>query len=219
SPGLDLHGQLARAGAHEIAGHTDEVGHVEVGEAGIEVPQNVRARVNLDRIRVIEEVREARLAVMWKRHESPGDADRPGRPELLRWGGVPRGVKGARPLRDRDSRAERVHAALAQRLELFLAASDQLARASRGLALPAFRHPARHGHAYRDPANRNASMNGSMSPSITASTLPISTFVRWSLISWYGANTYERIWLPNAISFLSPVSCSSSVFRFWSAIW
>ena len=38
--------------------------------------------------------------------------------------------------------------------------------------------------AYFRPANRNASMNGSMSPSITASTLPISTLVRWSLISW-----------------------------------
>ena len=39
---------------------------------------------------------------------------------------------------------------------------------------------------------------------MTASTLPISSPVRWSLMIWYGWNVYVRIWLPNAISFFSP---------------
>jgi hypothetical protein len=61
-------------------------------------------------------------------------------------------------------------------------------------------------------------MNASISPSITASTLPISRFVRWSLMRCSGWNVYVRIWLPKAISFLVPVSSAMSSFCFFSAI-
>ena len=46
-------------------------------------------------------------------------------------------------------------------------------------------------------------MNASMSPSMTAWMLPVSTPVRRSFTIWYGCTTYDRIWLPQAISFKS----------------
>src|ERR1700691_109114 len=55
-------------------------------------------------------------------------------------------------------------------------------------------------------------MNSSIAPSSTAPVLPTSTPVRWSLTIWYGCRTYERIWLPQAISFLSLLNFSSSSF-------
>src|SRR5262245_1056842 len=94
---------------------------------------------------------------------------------------------------DREARAVRIYAGLAERAKLLVASPDQLVPRDGRLAVRSLR-PARltwadgrgggHGLPYRRPWNRNASMNGSMSPSITASTLPISTFVRWSLMSW-----------------------------------
>ena len=68
-----------------------------------------------------------------------------------------------------------------------MAAADELVPADRrpaGRLACDSRWLARHDRSYLRPVKRNASMNGSMSPSMTASTLPISTFVRWSLISW-----------------------------------
>src|SRR5207245_1278409 len=57
------------------------------------------------------------------------------------------------------------------------------------------------GHAALLPKRfRYASMNGSRSPSITFCTSPTLSSVRWSLTIVYGWNTYERIWLPQAIS-------------------
>ena len=38
-PGLDLDGELARARAHEVAGHADEVRHVQVGEPRVGSPR------------------------------------------------------------------------------------------------------------------------------------------------------------------------------------
>ena len=40
---------------------------------------------------------------------------------------------------------------------------------------------------------RYALINGSMSPSSTASTFPVSSFVLWSFTIVYGCMTYERI--------------------------
>ena len=51
---------------------------------------------------------------------------------------------------------------------------------------------------------RYASMNGWMCPSITACTFDVCSSVRWSFTIVYGWNTYERIWLPHAISPFSP---------------
>src|SRR5881394_839361 len=61
-------------------------------------------------------------------------------------------------------------------------------------------------------------MNGSKSPSSTRSTSPTSNLVRKSLIIWYGCITYERIWLPNEISFLVSSRLSVSACRFCSSI-
>src|SRR6185369_5274293 len=61
-------------------------------------------------------------------------------------------------------------------------------------------------------------MRSSRSPSRTRLTSPTSCFVRWSFTSWYGWRTYERIWLPNAMSFLAFSTASSFAFCFWSSM-
>ena len=148
------------------------------------VSENVGPRVELDRAGLVEDVGEAGLAVVPDRHDAPGHADRPGAPELLLRGRVPPRVQRPRPVRHREAGAERVDAGGAEGLELLVTPADELVPGNGRPALHRTRRLVGHRPSYRRPANRIASMNGSMSPSITASTLPISTFVRWSLMSW-----------------------------------
>ena len=100
-PGLDLDGELARAGAHQVPGHPDEVRHVQVREARVALAEDVGAGVELDRARLVEEVGEAGLAVVADRHDAPGDADRSrareARPPARRPSGRGAGPPSARP--------------------------------------------------------------------------------------------------------------------------
>ena len=61
--------------------------------------------------------------------------------------------------------------------------------------------------------NKDAAMKPSRSPSSTRSTSPTSKFVRWSLMSRYGARTYERICDPNPISIFVPARSASFAWR------
>ena len=133
-PRLHLDGQLPRARPHEVAGHADEVRHVQLGEAGVGVSEDVGARVELDRARLVEEVGEAGLAVVADRHDAPGDADRARRPKLVLGRGIPASMEGARPVRHRKARAERVHARVAEGAELFVTPANELVPRKRRLA-------------------------------------------------------------------------------------
>ncbi len=95
-PGLHLDGELAGAGAHQVPGHPDEVRHVQLREPGVPLAEDVGARVELDRAGLVEEVREAGLAVMADGHDTSGDADRPRRREARPPARCPSG-RGAGP--------------------------------------------------------------------------------------------------------------------------
>src|SRR5437879_4546543 len=120
-----------------------------------------------------------RLPVVAPGHVSAGEADGAQRGQL----GLgrllqPRGEL-ARPVRDRVAAAERIDATAAKRLQLLLALADQVVRVALAFLLA---------HALPRAHSRYALMNSSRSPSITASTLPISTPVRWSLMRCSGWN-------------------------------
>src|SRR6185295_19594794 len=92
----------------------------------------------------------------------------------------------ARPVGHGEAAAEGIEPAGAERVQLGVAAPDELVGVGRGSG----RRSGGLGHphstfAEAPPARtpeRKARMKGSMSPSITASTLPTSTTVRWSLM-------------------------------------
>ena len=176
---LHAHRQLAGARAEHSSGDADEIADVELAEAREVVTELVGARVELDAAGAVHEVREGRLAVVAHGHHSAGEADGAQRGQL----GLgrllqPRGEL-ARPVRDRVAAAERIDATAAKRLQLLLALADQVIRVALAFLLA---------HALPRAHSRYALMNSSRSPSITASTLPISTPVRWSLMRCSGWN-------------------------------
>ncbi len=183
---LDRHRELAGAGAEELAGDAHEVPHVEVHERGVGGPQHVGAGVELDLPGLIPQHREAALAVVAHRHHPTGQGHRPRALQHGLVGVLEARLQGAGPVGDREARAERVDPARPPRLQFFPPPAHELVR--RG------RRSGRCRHGGRDQvwdagraAVRKARMNGSSPPSITASTLPTSTPVRWSLMIWYGA--------------------------------
>src|SRR5437773_1328670 len=179
-----LHGQreLARARAEHPARDADEITDVEVAEEREVVAELVGARVELQPAGPVHEVREGRLAVVAHGHQAPGQAHG-AEGFQLGVGGLfqPRG-EVARRVRDRVAPAEGIDAASAQRLQFLLTLADQVVGVARLLAhwWPPW------GYAFPRAQSRYALMNSSMAPSMTASTLPISTPVRWSLMRCSG---------------------------------
>src|SRR4030095_4308425 len=149
------------------------------------VAQLIGPRVELQAAGLVHQVGEARLAMVTQRHQPPGPAHRPHRFELLVGSSGEALVQRAGPVADRVASAEGVETAPAQRLELVVALAGLL-----GVVAPP---DVAHACWLRDH-KRYALMKSSMSPSITASTLPISTPVRWSLIRCSGWNVEVRIW-------------------------
>ena len=185
---LHRHRELAGAGAHELAGDADEIPHVEVPEEGKALAEGVRAGIELQGPRPVAQVGEARLAVVAEGDDAAGEAHLPGALELVLARVLPARGDVARPVGNGKAPAEGIHAPRPQGLELLVPPPDQLVGVGGGTGRRRRRH-----HASAFPAEapgrapvRKARMKGSMSPSITASTLPISTPVRWSLMIWYG---------------------------------
>ena len=126
----------------------------------------VQLEVELEAPGRVGQVREGRLAVRPEGHEAAGDGHR--RPLA---GGRQRGQRLGRRVRAREPVGERLHAAAAQLGQLV---------APRQLHEGALRRLLAH-RAVRPNRLRYASMNGSMSPSITRCTSPTLSSVRWSL--------------------------------------
>src|SRR5262249_27676550 len=152
---------------------------------GVFLAEAVGARVELDAAGLIHEMREARLAVMADRHDAPGETHRPEALQLLVAGVAQALGEIARPLAHRIAAAERVDPAPAQIVELRPPQPDQLVVVRARRRVGPFAACGIVAHASRPRAqSRNALMNGSRSQSMTPSTLPTSSPVRWSLISW-----------------------------------
>jgi len=170
-----LHGQreLTRPRAEHAAGDADEIADVQIAERCEVVAQLVGAGVQLDAARAVHEMRECRLAVITHGDEPPGEAHGT---EGLQLGVArlvqPRGELTG-PVRDGIAAPERIKTTTAQRFELFLTLAHEVVRVAVG-------------HAFPRAASRYALMNSSRSPSMTASTLPTSTPVRWSLMRCSG---------------------------------
>ena len=169
-------GHLARARAKQRARHADDVADVEQLERAVRVvAQLVLAEVELDAADVVGEMRERRLAVRatprsGPRPRPPG----PSRPRVAveRASASAARVRAVEAVRERrDARAPRARASFSRR-----AALDEVRAPRRSRALPP------RAHAALPPIRfRYASMNGSMSPSITFCTSGIFSSVRWSL--------------------------------------
>src|SRR5262249_37664994 len=143
----------------------DEVADIEIAEQRKFVSELVGARVELDAARAIHQMRERGLAVVAHGDESTRQADGPhglqlGVGSLLQTPG-----ELTRPLRHRVAAAERIDPSATKRLELVVPLAHDVVR----VALA---------HAFPRAHSRYALMNSSRSPSMTASTLPISTPVR-----------------------------------------
>src|SRR2546426_3475822 len=127
---------------------------------------------------------------MAKGHDPARDAEGSRGLQLVLARSVEAAVEDSRPVGDGVAAAEGVDSLRAKPRELLLSAADQLVRGRRASSRVAGRvgtvgqrvvGPRR---SHFSGWNRNASMNGSISPSMTASTFPISRLVRWSLMSW-----------------------------------
>ena len=142
------------------------------------VAQHVLLEVQLNATAVVGEVRERRLAVRAPRDDPAGDAHRLAfllpvrRMQRDRLGRAMRAVERVRERRD-AARDERVELLAPRALD-----EVQLVGSRRALPRSARRAPSRY-----------ASMNGSMSPSITFCTSGIFSSVRWSLTIVYGWKT------------------------------
>ncbi len=109
---------------------------------------------------------------MAKRDDTAGHPHEPEGLQLVFAAAAQAPLQLARPVAHREAGAEGVETAHPERLQLVAALAQEQWQLS----------PA---HASRPRAQRRyALINGSRSPSITASTLPTSTPVRWSLIIW-----------------------------------
>jgi hypothetical protein len=173
--GERLHGdgQLAGPRPEHVAGDPDEIPDVERGEERILVAELIGAGVELDPTRHVHQVREARLAVMPHRDDATRHADRAHRLQFVVTDAGGALAQRPRPVGHGIAAAERVDPARAQRLQFRPTLPDQL-------VVVAGR---RHDWPARMPCSSDALMNASMSPSMTASTLPISSPVRWSFTS------------------------------------
>src|SRR2546425_1430174 len=119
--------QLAGPRPEHLAGDADEVAAIEVGEPGVVLAELVRPRVELDPARVVHQVREARLAVMAQGDDATGQAHGAEPPELrLARVAEPVGER-ARPVGHRKAAAERIDPRGAQRRELRVPRTDQVA--------------------------------------------------------------------------------------------
>src|SRR5262249_46340436 len=170
---LHLDGELPGARPKQLAGAADEVADVEGRERRELFAELVGACVELDAATHVLQVGKAGLPVMADGDEPAGDAHGSRRLQL----GVGRLLQTLAqtpgPGSDWIRSAERVDPARAEAFELRQALTDQLVavveRAHAGVPLAVI---------------REARMNASMSPSMTLSTLPTSTPVRWSFTSW-----------------------------------
>jgi len=174
----DANGDLARARAHERAAHADDVTDVEEVEAReCLLSQLVLSEVQLDATTAIGEMGERRLAVATPRDQSSSDAHRCAAVVLTlreRLGRSRRGVCTVVAVR------ERRHASAYQRVELIPPRLLNEVQLVGHAGSPVFTPPV---------SLRNASMNGSIPPSITFCTSGILSSVRWSLTIVYGWNT------------------------------
>src|SRR5206468_3505331 len=165
-----LHGdrQLSRPRAEHLAVHSDEVAGVELDEPRVLVAEAVGARVELDPAGLVHEMREARLAVVANRHDAAGEAHRPEALQLFVVRVTEPLGEVASPLRHRVAAAERIEAPAAQRVELLATQADQLVVVAHA--------------SWPRAQSRYALMKASRSPSMTASTLPTSSPVRWCVM-------------------------------------
>ena len=151
---LDAHGHLAGARAEQRPRHADDVAEVEMLDDRITiVAERVLPEVQLDAPRLIGEVRERRLAVRAPRHDATGDPHRPG------------------PRRPRGSAAN-ASLALCVRANPYANGATPSAASASSFSRRARMHEVELlAHAAASPPAPNrlryASMNGSMSPSIT----------------------------------------------------
>ncbi len=135
--------------------------------------QLITFEIELDLTRRILEMRERGLPVRPQRHQSPSE-------------GIPRLVILAAVRRQRCLRRRAAIEAIGERRDATL---DEL------LQLLAARGLDKSGHyaALFPKRFRNASMNGSRSPSMTLCTSLTFSSVRWSFTIVYGWKTYDRI--------------------------
>ena len=177
-----LHGRhanrdLARARAHERPRHADDVADVvQIELRTALVAQLVLAEVELDAPTAVGEMRERRLAMPAPRDERPA-------------------TRTVARLRAADERRHRLVASCVRSKPY--ANGGTPAATSVELLAPRLLHEVQLvGHAALPVVTdtppdclRNASMNGSMPPSITFWTSGIFSSVRWSLTMVYGWNT------------------------------
>src|SRR5207247_1226763 len=137
----------------------------------------VRPRVELDLTRVVHQVSEAGFAVVTKGDDASGQAHGTEGVQLrLARVAEPVGERAC-PVGHREAAPEWIDPRTAQRRELLVPRTDQVV----GVVWIHELHrlaPAPRAH------KRYARISPSRSPSITPSTLPISSTVRWSLMSW-----------------------------------
>ena len=162
---IDADRHLAGPRAEERPLDADHVADVDQRRERVpRVPELVLPEVELDAAALVPEVREGRLAVRAPRHRPARDAD--GRP-LLEPPQQRREV--GRPVAPVERVRERWDPRRFERLELLATSAEHevefVAHRASSVELPAL---------------RNASMNGSMSPSMTFCTSGILSSVRWS---------------------------------------
>ena len=177
---LDGHGELTRPRAEGLAGHADEVPDVEGAEERKVVAKLVGPGVELDPPGMVHQLGEARLAVVSLGDDAPGQAHRTERLQLVLAGGGQGLGQRPCPVGHGIASPEGVHPAIAEGLQLRVPLLDLLVLGKLAHARP-FDH------------RRYALIRSSRSPSMTPSTLPTSSPVRWSLTSWYGWKVYDRI--------------------------
>src|SRR4029450_6448533 len=118
---LHRHRQLAGPGAHELAGHSHEVAHVEVAEKREALAEGIAPRVELNGPGAVTEVRETRLTVVTERDDAPGQAYRPRALELVLARAAEARGEVPRPVRHGEPGTERIDPPRAQGRQLLVA--------------------------------------------------------------------------------------------------